>query len=147
MELRKCALGLLARREHSRFELRQKLTARGYAADKVETLLSQFARQALQSDERYTEAYVRMRVAAGFGPRRIAMELQRRGVSDSLIGAYLHQDEQFWWRALLAVWRKKYAPEQVLSVHYIKQLRFLTQRGFEPGQIHKLLQQQDKIEY
>ena len=148
MKLRECALDLLARREHSQLELKQKLIAKGYAANDVEPLLAQLIQESLQSDKRYTEAYVRVRVAAGFGPRRIKMELQRRGISDSLIEAYVHQDEEFWWQLLSSVWQKKYGTKRALNVRaYAKELRFLTQRGFEPEQIHKLLQQQHEIEY
>lgn len=148
MKLRECAINLLARREHSRLELKQKLIVKGFVADEVDTLLAQLAREGLQSDERYTEAYVRMRVEAGFGPRRVKMELQQRGISDSLIDRYLHQDEEFWWQVLLSVWQRKYDAEPVLNAKaYTKELRFLTQRGFDPGQIHKLLQKQHKIEY
>lgn len=148
MKLREHALDFLARREHSRFELKQKLVMKGHLADEVDTLLVQLVKEALQSDERYTEVYIRRRVNAGFGPRRIEMELQQRGISDSLIDIYLHQDEEFWWQVLLSVWRRKHSPERVLSAKaYVKELRFLTQRGFESRQIHKLLQQHRKIEY
>jgi len=148
LKLRECALDLLARREHSQLELKQKLIAKGYAANDVEPLLAQLIQDSLQSDERYTEAYVRMRVAAGFGPRRIKMELQRRGISDSLIETHMSQSEEFWWQMLSSVWQKKYATKRILSAKaYAKELRFLTQRGFEPEQIHKLLQQHHEIEY
>ena len=55
------AVGLLARRDHSRAELLQKLTARGFDITAVEALLDRLAAQRLQSDARFAEIYVRMR--------------------------------------------------------------------------------------
>ena len=140
MDLKTRALNLLARREHSQYELRRKLLEKGYASDKIDSLLVILAKEGLQSDARYTEAYVRQRATAGFGPRRIRMELQQRGVSDSLLDYYLHQKEAFWWQVLLSVWQKKYDAQQILDAKkYAKQQRFLLQRGFEPDHIHQLL--------
>lgn len=142
MKLRERAFGLLARREHSQQELKQKLLRKGYASAEIHSLLVNLAREGLQSDERYTEAYVRLRIDAGFGPRRIRSELQQRGISDSLINKHLHRDEAFWWSVLSSVWQKKYDTKQLQTKElkeHMKQVRFLTQRGFELSMIYKLL--------
>ncbi len=146
MKLRECALNFLARREHSRHELKQKLTLKGYGSNQIESELLTLAQEGLQSDARFAEAYVRVRVEAGFGPRRISMELRQRGVSDSLIHDHLSQDPAFWWEALLSVWRKKYDRGQAIGPKaYAKAARFLTQRGFDPEQIHRLLRDRDGV--
>ncbi|WP_251366014.1 hypothetical protein [Coxiella-like endosymbiont of Rhipicephalus sanguineus] len=59
MELRERTIVLLARREHSQLELKQKLLNKGYKLSEVETLIISLAVEGLQSDERYTEVYVR----------------------------------------------------------------------------------------
>src|SRR3990167_11304137 len=109
MKLREHVLRLLARREHSQFELKRKLIAKTYDPNEVDSVLHTLAEEGLQSDARYTACYVRTRIEAGFGPRRIMMELRQRGISDSLIYKHLPQDSEFWWQALLSVWQKKYA--------------------------------------
>ena len=140
MKLRERALALLANREHSRLELKRKLLAKDYALDEVDVLLAALIEDGLQSDERYTEAYVRVRVSVGFGPLRINMELQRRGVSDSLINRYLHQNEAFWWDVLRGVWERKYSERPAEHPkEYARQARFLIQRGFDSAQVYKLL--------
>lgn len=135
MNLRKHALFLLARREHSKEELKQKLVARGYQPLEVETLLASLVKENLQSDERYAEAYVRQRIETGFGPRRIVAELQQRGVAHSLIDRSMPQDEQFWWESLSRLWQRKYhnLTKQVSQ----SQVRFLMQRGFDAALIYR----------
>ncbi|MDZ7736527.1 MAG: regulatory protein RecX [Gammaproteobacteria bacterium] len=46
-------MDLLARREHSRDELAQKLAARGFGVDLVEAVIDELAAENLQSDDRY----------------------------------------------------------------------------------------------
>lgn len=140
MKLRERAISLLARREHSQLELTQKLIVKGYSRVEVETELASLAREGLQSDERYTEAYVRQRIQSGFGPRRIIAELQQRGISDSLIQRHVPQDEQFWWETLSQLWQRKYDSEVLDEQAYARRARFLMQRGFDVAQVYRWMQ-------
>ena len=88
-QLSAAAIKLLARREHSAFELRQKLLARkrddeAVTEDAVDALILELQQQGLQSDARYAETYVRQRSQRGYGPQRIDNELRERGVSASI---------------------------------------------------------------
>ena len=51
--MRKKELDLLAIREHSREELKQKLCQKDFAADEIDTLLETLAKEDLQSDSRF----------------------------------------------------------------------------------------------
>jgi regulatory protein len=80
--VRKRALGLLARREHTVRELGEKLTSRGEAEEEVvRAVVEELARKDLVSDARFARAYaldaVRMKPRAR---RRIVSELVDRGV-------------------------------------------------------------------
>ncbi|HKY61195.1 MAG TPA: regulatory protein RecX [Gemmatimonadota bacterium] len=80
--VRKRALGLLARREHTVRELGEKLTSRGEAGEEVvRAVVEELARKDLVSDARYARAYaldaIRMKPRAR---RRIVSELVDRGV-------------------------------------------------------------------
>jgi len=75
------ALGLLARREYSRAELRQRLRSRGHDEDEIDTALARLVELDLQSDARWQEALTRRRQAQGYGPLRIRAEL-RAGAAD-----------------------------------------------------------------
>lgn len=88
------ALGLLARREHSRRELHTKLVAKGYDRDESESALAMLAERTEQSDERFGESLIRRRVAAGYGPRYIEAELKSHGIAVAPFRARL--DEVDW---------------------------------------------------
>ena len=50
----------LAAREHSRAELRQKLCAKGFDGEQVDGLLDRLGDEHLLSDDRFTQAFVRI---------------------------------------------------------------------------------------
>lgn len=86
--VRKRALGLLSRREHTVRELGEKLRAKGEAdEDVVRTVIEELARKDLVSDARYARAFtldaVRLKPRAR---RRIVSELVERGVPAAAAG-------------------------------------------------------------
>ena len=99
----------------------------------VESVLRQLADQGLQSDERFTEQYVRLRTEKGYGPIRIQAELKERGVEEALISQWLDAGDREWQSHLEQVVRKKYGtvPRED-SRELARCSRFLAQRGF-PG--------------
>lgn len=143
--IREQAMDFLARREHSRQELRQKLLRKGHDEAIIETTLQQLVSDNLQSDERFAEAYIRSKVAAGYGPLKIKSELQHRGVSQDIIHQHLPSDKEFWKNALQTLWREKY-DNQVSKDHKIlaRQFRFLLQRGFSIEAIRELLEEKKR---
>lgn len=72
-------LRLLARRDHSRAELKRKLSRRGHQEEALEAALRQIAETYRQDDLRFARSYVRMR-APTRGPLAISAELAARGV-------------------------------------------------------------------
>ena len=57
--LRSRALAMLARREHSQFELRQKLAELGAESTVIDSILHEFSTQNWQNDRRFTEVFIR----------------------------------------------------------------------------------------
>jgi regulatory protein len=78
------AVGLLARREHSAYELTQKLANSDAPLDEVAQVIEQLQQAGLQSDLRFAENYVRYRSQRGNGPLRIKQELNERGVASDI---------------------------------------------------------------
>ena len=137
--LERGAVGLLARREHSRAELLRKLTTRGYAAGDIEPLLDRLAAQGLQSDERFTASYVRMRSGRGYGPQRIRAELRERGAAADLIDRELATLAGADTPRIDDIWHRKFAGRLPQDVRErARQMRFLQQRGFSLADIHNL---------
>lgn len=136
-EVRAKAIMLLARREHSRMELRRKLSRSGGDEDAVETVLDALEVEKLLSDQRFAEGLVRVR-GARFGSRRVADDLRRTGVgieATALVDSLKASDDA---RAR-EVWERKFgaAPENA-SVR-ARQMRFLLSRGFPTDVIYRVV--------
>ena len=82
-ELRRRAIGLLARREHSRAELARKLAADG-TAEEIDTVLAQLEAEGLLSDARYAEAYVRSH-GERFGAAKLRQTLRAKGIDQRIV--------------------------------------------------------------
>ena len=91
------AMDLLARREHSFFELKSKLLKKDFKEEQVVYELNQLIDDNLLSDSRFTEAFISSRKDQGKGPLRIESELQARGIDEALISSHLmNVDDNEW---------------------------------------------------
>ena len=85
-EIYKKSLDLLARREHSIWELRQKLRQRFPGFREVEPVLLRLEEQKFLCDERFSLNFVRSRMAnRSWGAYRLRAELQQRGIAGQWI--------------------------------------------------------------
>ena len=134
------AMDLLARREHTRKELVHKLTIRDFPEDVIEIVVDRLSEQNLQSDDRFTEAFVNMRRKKGQGPIRILNDLQERGVSQILQEDHVDSRDEIWGEMITQVRLKKFgsSPPKDFPEH-AKQARFLQYRGFTSEQIRREL--------
>lgn len=147
LSLKGFGLQLLARREHSRDELRRKLLR--YASkdpkspadaalgepelefaspsERVEAALDWLQVQRYLDEERFVESLVQTR-AKRFGHLRIRQELAQRGVE---LAAEIDQslkDSEL--SRARAVWERKFGQVAVNATERGRQVRFLTGRGF-----------------
>ncbi len=74
------ALRILTRRDHSKHELSQKLTARGYAGEVIDEVVSKCERFDYINDERTAQVFIRQLHRKGYGLKRIRFELNRKGL-------------------------------------------------------------------
>ena len=133
------ALDLLSRREHSRKELYIKLTKRFDCKDEINLTLDQLEENNLLCDSRFTEEYVHSRRRKGFGPVKISLELEKRGVKDSLISSEIDKFND--WDKLAELSFKKRFPDGASKnfKELQKQKNFLTNKGFSFYQIESVL--------
>lgn len=84
------ALGYIGRRSHSRKELEKKMLDRGHEPDVIGEALDRMEDLGLQDDGEYAAIFARSKWRQSkWSPRRIQMELKRRGVEDGMIDAAL----------------------------------------------------------
>ena len=137
-ELRKRALQLLARREHTRQELERKLTADAADPDEVEAVLREFEARGWLSESRVTEQLVHARKSR-FGARRIERDLRDRGVSKDAVSAAVSGLKEGELERARAVWRRKFKSTPAGPRERARHVRFLQGRGFELDVIFKVI--------
>lgn len=130
----KIALGLLTRREHSAFELKQKLSLRGFGADVIDAVIERLAAQGWQSDSRYADAYLRMRVARGYGLMAIRAELRQRGVASACVTEVIAEADVDWLACAQRQVARHYQQPADDRAALLHRYRHLLNRGFSPEQ-------------
>lgn len=140
-DIDRAARRLLARREYSVAELSGRLKHRfPDAAALVNAVVGELRAQGWVCDRRFVDSMVYARRARGDGPQKIRQWLRQRGVSEDLISEQLDAGEADWEAALERVRRKRFGESRPGDYHqWVKQARFLAQRGFSSEQIRRLL--------
>ncbi|MCK5893950.1 MAG: regulatory protein RecX [Endozoicomonadaceae bacterium] len=130
-ELRRAAMDLLARREHSRKELWQKLLIRADTEASLEIVLAALESERLLSDERFAEVFVRSCIHRGLGPVRIKQELLQKGISSELIALHMEACDEDWLQQARGVSDKKFGATPIKNTkEKAKRVRYLQYRGF-----------------
>ena len=143
MSAKSVAVRLLSRREHSAFEIRDKLRQRDFDELEIEQTIIELQQGGWLSDERFAEAYIRMRQLKGFGPIRISIELNERGVKESIVDDFLQVDDKVWQQTLEQQYLKKYKNKPIVDYNdRAKRIRFLQYRGFALNVIYQLVSDQ-----
>ena len=138
---KRTAVELLARREHSRLELERKLAARGFPEAVIAAALDALESAGALAATRFTESFVRSRLAKGQGPVRIRTELAERGIAEDQSAEHLRGADVDWLAAARAVRSKRFGAEPPRDFkERARQARFLQYRGFTADQVRAALE-------
>ncbi len=129
-ELKRLAVDLLSRREHSRLELYRKLSQKPCNESTLQQLLDDLAERDWQSDARFCGSYLRSKSNRGIGPLRLKQELRNKGVSDSIVREQLAALGIDWFLAAEETALKKIKSLRLDRRWREKLYRFLAYRGF-----------------
>jgi len=132
------ALRLLARREHSRFELARKLARHARSRDELNAVLAELESRRYLSEERFAEGLIR-RHAAKYGEAFIRHSLRQHQLPETLIedaSASLKQSEEARARAL---WERRFSSVSTDPRERLRQMRFLAERGFSHHLIRRIV--------
>jgi regulatory protein len=132
------AVALLARREYSRAELRNKLVAGGAARDEAEGILDELAALGYLSDARFATALVAQKSGA-MSRRAISASLKAKGVAADVASDALAASEVDDVDAMVALWLRKFGAPPSNDRDKARQVRFLQSRGFALSAIFRML--------
>jgi regulatory protein len=152
--MRFSAMNLLAMREHSVVELEKKLQQKYNGVESVNdqtlitNVIAKLTADGLQSDARFTEAFIKMRQGQGKGPLLINMQLKERGISSDIVAAFMNLSDEIWNQIAAKAYIKKCANRIDHSLKQTaKHIGFLTARGFSTANIQFAINNAKKIEH
>ncbi|GBC63942.1 recombination regulator RecX [Desulfonema ishimotonii] len=138
------AVRLLARRNHSAYELSQKLRQRGFGNGEIETVLAECERYHYIDDEETARSFFRELKARGHGFQRIRQEMKKKGLAgdavDALLGEYAESaDEVTNARRAIEKKQARFERETDPRKRREKIYRFLCSRGYSRAVISTLM--------
>ena len=140
--LRERALGFLARREHSRAELRRKLLPHAESPEELDALLEDLIERKVLSETRFAEARAHA-MSRKFGAARIERDLRAKGVSDEAAASAAHEARITEFDRALEIWRRKFGTPALDLKERARQARFLLARGFRTDVISRILKHRE----
>ena len=129
---------LLARREHSREELRRKLAPKLGEGDDLEAVLDELASKGWLSDARYAEQAIRSK-SRRYGPVKLAHVLRSKGLDDDAIAAGFRAAGHDGDSRVETVWKSRFRAPPAHERERARQVRFLQGRGFPLQEILRYL--------
>lgn len=144
--LRHKAIELLARREYSHQELKDKLLQLTEDEDAIFQVLDWLIEMGLQSDTRFCSMYIRSKAMSGYGPIRIKLELKQKGINEYLMEEGFEELNFDWAEEVdrLILKKLKDADYQDMKVKS-KIMGYLQRRGFNLDQIYQGFDRLQKI--
>jgi regulatory protein len=138
------AVRILANRDHSKYELQQKLRQRGFTSKVIDAVMRECERFNYINDPRTAQVYISQLKRKCFGKRYIRMALKKKRLSGTAIENILLQnypdaDEFEYAGKLLEKKMEAFAREADQRKRRQKMYRFLYGRGFSKGVIRELV--------
>ena len=137
------ALRYLARREHSREELKRKLAVHAAEGEDVEALLDELAKRGWLSDVRFAEQSIRAK-ARRFGPLKLAQQLRAKGIDEETIARGFRAAAADGRSSVESVWRTRFHAAPADERELARQARFLQGRGFALEDVLRFLKSTEK---
>jgi len=138
-------MNYLARRDHSRFELQQKLREDHFNIDEIESVLDALIAEGLQDDVRVAENHVRQRRQNGYGPERISYELESKDISKKIIKEIVNPDSKDWQQQMLSLLERRFPDPEAIGLR--EKTRFLLNRGYKQAEVLRCLNTERSEEY
>ncbi|CCG18854.1 regulatory protein RecX [Taylorella asinigenitalis 14/45] len=139
VNLKHKAIALLSRREHSSYELAQKLSRYTQDLNLINETIAFLKEKDLQSDLRFLEYFVHSH-SKKWGINKILLSLKEHRLDDSVLSKiheFIQTDES---ELAREIWENKFHGIKPSDLKQkAKQYRFLISRGFKPDIIRKII--------
>ena len=127
------AIALLAVRDRSRLEIRQKLSSKKYEPNVIDMVLYKLETEKLLNDETFSSQWVQTRMKK-YGPVRLSQELRKKGINQNTARTAMEQisgDQEIENAVLLAQKKLRTEKKDISKVKLFQHITsFLIRRGF-----------------
>ncbi|WP_425291142.1 regulatory protein RecX [Enterovibrio nigricans] len=142
------AVGMLARRDHSELELRQKLAQRQCSPEDIDAAIENCHYHHWLDDQRFAESLLRQGVYKGHGWQRICFDAKRKGISAAQLESAQKNQQHDWYELAKALAQRRFGDldgifPDVDFKQRAKWVRYLNSRGFTFDQINYALTAND----
>lgn len=130
------SIRLLARRDHSIFELTRKLKKREHSDSAIDSAVQELLDANYLNEERYAELYAEQRMNQGYGPLAIRAKLSQRGIPGHLVQSALRSLQVDWAFQAEQLIHKRFNCADISNTDQkvvAKIARFVQARGFVPS--------------
>jgi len=147
-----CAVGLLARREHSETELRLKLIQHEFLQADINAAVDAMLEKDYLSDQRFASSRCSYQAKRGYGWNYIANELEQKGVCATIIQNLRESCEIDWYLQAELAYNKRFGiktevaesdneslDKKAAQKEQAKKIRFLQYRGFSSDEIFTVI--------
>lgn len=138
------AVAILSRRNHSEWELRQKLIKRQFDAPDIELAIEYCFNYQWLDDQHVAKCMLRAAVAKGHGWQRICFDAKRKGITQALMDNAQQEQQHDWFELAKHLAIRRFAQAdgtlaQTDKKTLAKRFHFLSYRGFSAEQIYYAL--------
>lgn len=132
---------LLAQREHGEQEIIKKLQQKHPdCVDVIAEVVAELQENDWLNERRYVEAFIRKEVVLGHGPKHIYAALRQKNADAELVLQCMQESDVDWLALAVAVRVKKFGQTLPKTPNEtVKQMRFLSYRGFESDMVRSAL--------
>ena len=132
-------LSLVAKREYSVFDIKEKLSAK-FGADIADSAVEYAVEHKYVSDERYAEMFARYRANNHYGPEKIFNDLKLKYIDESIISNALENCDISFEDKISEYFSSKFDESELADAKYrAKVYRTLIGRGYTNDQVRDII--------
>ena len=131
------AVGLLARRDYSRHQIKTKLIQKGFEVTEIESVLDRCVDSGYLDDQRFAVLLLRSHISKGHGHNRIRQSMAQKGLSKETIETTLNNSDCDWFELAKSKADKKFASSGAIAdqKERARRTRYLLGQGFTYEQV------------
>jgi len=143
--IRESCFSYLSRRDHSSFELKQKISKKGYRESDIEQVIQNLSNGGYLNDESFASKFVEEKTELNqWGPKKIRAHLFKKGINRSIINKVLSNKTDYLQQEQICVdlvmkRKRHFLREEDAFKRKQKIYRYLAGRGFSGSVIKKSL--------